>query len=59
MNQTLELADWGWRPFFQSQLKLEEIAMATPARVLAVHRGGIDVGGPMHAGRIADSPRDA
>jgi len=32
------LADWGWRPFFQQQLTLEEFDSHHPARIVAVHR---------------------
>ncbi len=30
----------GWRPFFQSQLGLDELGALVPARVVAVHRSG-------------------
>jgi len=37
------LQSLGWRPFFQSQMADDPIAGLRPARVLAVHRGRIDV----------------
>ena len=40
------LADYGWRPFFQSQIDLDNEADLRPARVLAVHLGAVVVGGP-------------
>ena len=39
------LAELGWRGDFQSQLSLEDIETALPVRVMAVHRGAIDVTG--------------
>ena len=53
MNRnTIDLADLGWSSHFQSQLDLTDIETAMPARVLAVHRGTIDVAGPAFAGLI-------
>ena len=53
MNDTLmDLADYGWSAHFQSQLDLADLKTATPVRVLAVHRGMIEVAGPMFAGQI-------
>ena len=39
------LADYGWRPFFQSQVDLDREAELVPARVLAVHLGAVVAGG--------------
>ena len=49
------LADCGWNAFFQSQLDLEETAETIPVRVMAVHRGGLEVLGPERAGLIPPS----
>lgn len=48
----MTLADCGWNAFFQSQLDLEEAAETTPVRVMALHRGGLEVLGPEQAGLI-------
>lgn len=40
------LSDFGWSPFYQSQLTLEDLETLTPARVTAVHRGALDVAAP-------------
>ena len=53
MNKdTFDLADLGWSLHFQSQLDITEIETAMPVRVLAVHRGAIDVAGSAFAGLI-------
>ncbi len=39
------LADLGWSAFFQSQLDLTEVETCRPVRVLAVHRGALEVAG--------------
>ena len=52
MNKSLDLADYGWSPHFQSQLDLSDLETTTPARVLAVHRGMLEVAGPTFCGRI-------
>ena len=52
MNKSLDLADYGWSPHFQSQLDLSDLETTTPARVLAVHRGMLEVAGPTFSGRI-------
>ena len=39
----LSLPDLGWRPFFQQQLEIDEVASADPVRVVAVHRNGLHV----------------
>jgi ribosome biogenesis GTPase len=44
--QYSDLADFGWSPFFQSQLQADEPAQARPARVTAVHRGRLQLQGP-------------
>jgi ribosome biogenesis GTPase len=49
---TFDLADLGWNPFWQSQLDPDEWLGAIPVRVMAVHRGGLDVAGPGIATRI-------
>ena len=41
MNSTYSSESLGWRPFFQAQLDVD--CELTPARVLNVHRGRIDV----------------
>lgn len=50
VSQTL--ADFGWSMHFQSQLALDELQTLTPARVVAVHRNGLDVAHPDFALRI-------
>lgn len=57
-NKT-SLADLGWTPFFQSQISFEEFELLTPVRVLAVHRGLIDVAGDALEARISSHIRDA
>ena len=47
-----DLADYGWSPHFQSQLDLADLETKTPARVVAVHRGIVEVTGPTFTGRI-------
>ena len=41
-----DLAEFGWSPFYSSQLTPEEITTFTPVRVVEVHRGRIRVTGP-------------
>jgi ribosome biogenesis GTPase / thiamine phosphate phosphatase len=50
---TSDLADFGWSSFFQSQLGPDTGDGTTPVRVVAVHRGGLDVAGPGIATRLA------
>ncbi len=50
--QALSLADYGWTPYFQSQLDLDDIETLCPVRVMAVHRGHLDVAGPDYEGSI-------
>jgi ribosome biogenesis GTPase len=61
-----DLPDFGWSPFFQSQLQAE-VALATfPARVMAVHRGRLHLQGadfesdspPFFAGNVAATVGD-
>ncbi|MCQ3828921.1 ribosome small subunit-dependent GTPase A [Microbulbifer elongatus] len=35
----------GWKPFFQQQLRLEELAECEPVKVMAVHRSQVEVTG--------------
>ena len=51
-NETTTLADYGWSQYFQSQLSIEEFNDLIPARVMAVHRNGLDVAGPGFTGRV-------
>jgi ribosome biogenesis GTPase len=43
----------GWRPFFQAQMVAANDAGSRPARVLAVHRGRIDLAGEGEAFSVA------
>lgn len=43
-TQITEL-DFGWSPFFLSQLQTDEISTTIPARVMAVHRGRLHLQG--------------
>ncbi|MCW5695390.1 MAG: ribosome small subunit-dependent GTPase A [Bauldia sp.] len=56
------LAAYGWSPHFHARLDETELADFVPARVVAVHRGAIDVEGPAFTGRVpqldADDPLD-
>ncbi|MCP4381284.1 MAG: ribosome small subunit-dependent GTPase A [Hyphomicrobiales bacterium] len=47
-----DLAAYGWSNTFQSQLSPEELAAAKPARVVAVHRNGLDVVAPLIEERV-------
>ena len=62
MTQTFStLADYGWTPYFQSQLDLDEVATTRPARVMAVHRGALEIACPDFSGRVpppGDDERD-
>lgn len=51
-DKPLDLADYGWSPHFQFQLDLADLETTTPVRVVAVHRGMIEVTGPTFTGRI-------
>ena len=48
----MSLADYGWTPYFQSQLDIDDIEILCPVRVMAVHRGHLDVAGPDYIGPI-------
>jgi len=41
-----DLAEFGWNAFFTSQLETTDFALTIPVRVMAVHRGAIQVAGP-------------
>lgn len=43
MNQEPSLASFGWQPFFQQQLTLEEHESALPARIVEQHRNEFEV----------------
>ncbi len=58
-SSTSNLADLGWNAFWQAQLDPDDDGI--PVRVMAVHRGGLDVLGAEIAARIppfADDPAD-
>ncbi len=57
-DKPMDLTDYGWSPHFQSQLDLADLETTTPVRVLAVHRGMIEVAGPAFTGRIPTSMLD-
>ncbi len=40
-----ELADFGWKPHFTSQLDTDDFDETIAARVIAVHRSGLDIAG--------------
>ena len=44
--KAMSLADFGWTPFFQSQLDIDELSSLTPVRIASVHRGHLDIIGP-------------
>jgi ribosome biogenesis GTPase len=46
------LAGLGWSNHFAAQLDAGELETLVPARVLAVHRNGLDVAGPDFEGRV-------
>lgn len=45
-SQIPDLADFGWNAFFDSQLEPDDLPLAIPVRVMAVHRSGLGVAGP-------------
>jgi ribosome biogenesis GTPase len=49
---TSDLADLGWNTFWQSQVEPEAWDHVTPVRVMAVHRGGLEVAGSRIVTRI-------
>jgi ribosome biogenesis GTPase / thiamine phosphate phosphatase len=54
-NET-DMTALGWSAFFNAQIEPDEQTTTTPARVLAVHRGGIDIVGDGIDQRIAVAP---
>ncbi len=50
---SMTLAKLGWSGFFQSQLDLDQFESSIPVRVLAMHRGAIDVLGAQGEQRVA------
>ncbi len=57
-RQALSLTDYGWTPYFQSQLDMDDIGTLTPVRITAVHRGHLDAVGPDYAGPIPPFTED-
>ncbi len=53
------LAELGWRAFFSEQVSVEEALQCHPVRVMAVHRGKIDVAGAGSQYSIAPYIHDA
>ena len=53
MDMTKGLAAFGWSQHFNAQLDPAESAGLTPARVIAVHRDGLEVAAPGFSGRVA------
>jgi ribosome biogenesis GTPase len=43
LSASASLSRLGWRPFFSTQLGLDELETVLPARVIAVHRSGASV----------------
>lgn len=58
MTKSLTLAEYGWTAHFQSQLSLDEITSAAPARVVAVHRNALETEGPGFTGRLPPIAED-
>lgn len=54
MTLSPDLAAFGWSPFFQTQLSIEDLNDTRPARVIAVHRGEWDVSSPDFEGRVRE-----
>ncbi|WP_421723322.1 ribosome small subunit-dependent GTPase A [Bauldia sp.] len=59
MTSPQDLTGFGWSNAFQSQLSLEDMEASEPARVVAVHRNGLDVSGPGFSERVGFPPTDA
>lgn len=57
--KTPGLADLGWTLYYQSQLSLDDLQRLRPVRVLAVHRGRLDVAGDGGEWSIPSFLRDA
>ena len=54
MKRTTETLDeLGWKPYFSDQLSSEEAGQSHPVRVMAVHRGKMEVAGAGSRGFIA------
>lgn len=45
-SKFFDLADFGWSPFFETQLDPENQTETIAVRVMAVHRGGLEVAAP-------------
>jgi ribosome biogenesis GTPase / thiamine phosphate phosphatase len=45
-SQISDLTNLGWSTFFDSQLEPDDLVTTVPVRVMAVHRGGLNVAGP-------------
>ncbi len=45
-SQFSDLVEFGWSAFFDTQLEPDDLDSTVPARVMAVHRGGLSVAGP-------------
>ena len=54
-NET-DLTALGWSAFFSTQIEPDELTTTIPARVLAVHRGGLDIVGEGIEQRIVVAP---
>lgn len=52
-DMTNGLADYGWSHHFNAQIDPDADRGLLPARVVAVHRDGLEVAGPEIAGRVA------
>jgi ribosome biogenesis GTPase len=46
LNTSIDLADFGWTNFFQTQLSETDQASLIPARVVAIHRNGLQIAAP-------------
>jgi len=56
MTSTHTLRDLGWSPFFRPGVASDELGLAEPMRVAAVHRDAIDALGERGPRRGASSP---
>jgi ribosome biogenesis GTPase len=52
MTDNSTLADFGWSPFFETQLEIVESSKQMPVRVRAVHRDRLHVMGPSFDGHV-------
>lgn len=52
MTNNITLADFGWSPYFASQLDISEFSSVLPVRVMAVHRYRLQVAGPAMDGFV-------